>query len=263
MNKQSNCQVLWTNHDSLVVLGFNAVMVLPWLLTVILGNAFSAKAINKIAESGNLIPASFWAFSLLPMVLVLGLIFNRKKQVGCSVKALLGLPSKEQIFQTVHIGMLGGFSLFFVGFFLLQFWSSFLVKYGVEAPRQYIVELLRNSNVPAWQMCCVGIIVVILAPIVEEILYRGILYERIKSTNSKFVAILLTSAFFAVIHTNLFALPGVFLVGIGLNLIYETRLVGDRELSCYSGKVGLLGSMVAHLTFNLLNFLMTISVFKM
>jgi hypothetical protein len=62
------------------------------------------------------------------------------------------------------------------------------------------------------------------------------------------------------VHLNLFALPGVFFVGLGLAVLYDMQLGSSTGYNGRQARVGLLGSMVAHLTFNVLNFLHTINV---
>lgn len=257
MNKQGPIQNFWTERDALVVWCYNAIMILPWLVAVIFGKV-SREAINQLAENESLLPFSFWIFSLLPIALTSWLVLNRRKESGCSLKQLLGLPSKDKLFSSIKAGLLCGVVLFFLAFIVMQYWSPFLNSFGVEAPSQYLIDVLRSGLLPYWQIAGIGVLVVIFAPIVEEILYRGILYGELRKRNNKFVAVLLISVYFAVIHTNLFALPGVFLVGIGLTLVYDQPLLGKEQSSC--GRVGLIGSMCAHLAFNLLNLIATICI---
>ena len=220
MNLPHTKQNYWTKQDALIVLCYNTIMLVPWIGSLVLGIS-SRETVVKIAENGSLLPISFWVFSLFPIVIASWLVYNRKKQEGCTIKELLGVPSLNGLCGVVQTGFLGGIVLFFFAFLILQYWGPFLSRYGIEAPSQYLIEVLNSGLISNWQILGIGILVVIFAPIAEEIFYRGIIYEQIKRNTNKLVAILLSSAFFALVHTNLFALPSVFFVGVGFSLIYD------------------------------------------
>lgn len=245
--EEKSAKIFWTKQDTLVVLAYYGLMCLPWLFSLLSGGV-AQRNITELAKSGPLLPAMFWTFSFFQIFVVLWLINNRKKQCGCTIKELLGIPKSDSIFHTIMIGLFAGTFLFFIGTIIALYWSSFLQTHGIDAPQQYLIEVLKSGLIPNWQIIGVGIIVGIFAPFVEEVFFRGILFEKLRESRNTFVALLLSSAFFAVVHTNLFVLPGVFVVGVGFTLVYSMRL-GDGK----SGTVGLLGSMVAHLTFNMLN----------
>lgn len=84
----------------------------------------------------------------------------------------------------------------------------------------------------------------IIGPILEELLFRGILYNKFKNFNSMSVSILLTSIVFALFHTGIGAIFYAFFVGILLNIIY----VKDNSL---------LKCIVVHAIINLSGLLFT------
>lgn len=257
MNSQNRVQTYWTKKDALVVLFYNAVMLIPWFVSVVFGKT-SRETIEKLAEKGSLLPITFWVFSLFPISVAIWLINNRRLQSGRSVKELLGIPPKEDVLMAVQTGIFCGLILFFLGFILLQFWAPFLSKWGIEAPSQYLVDVLKSGLISNWQILGIGLVVAIFAPISEEIFYRSILYSQIRCNNNKFVSIILVSAFFALIHTSLYALPSIFLVGLGFALVYEMPLypLNGKQYACC--RCGLIGSIMAHFTFNIMNIVFTI-----
>jgi len=72
-----------------------------------------------------------------------------------------------------------------------------------------------------------GIRIIFLAPIAEEIFYRGFLYKAIKNTLGLRVGIIISALFFTFMHTDyfntnyLFILFSHFIVGVTLVLVFE------------------------------------------
>jgi membrane protease YdiL (CAAX protease family) len=65
------------------------------------------------------------------------------------------------------------------------------------------------------------LLVGIVAPIVEETFFRGVLYGWLRSRLPLFVAVLLSAAVFAAAHVIPILLPALFVVGVILALAYE------------------------------------------
>jgi membrane protease YdiL (CAAX protease family) len=87
-----------------------------------------------------------------------------------------------------------------------------------------------------------GFATILLAPLAEEVLFRGILYSWIKNAGFPLLAFLGTSLLFAGVHLNLLSFPALFLLALILTLLYE--------------KTGnLLAPIAAHSLFNALNLL--------
>lgn len=67
------------------------------------------------------------------------------------------------------------------------------------------------------QLICSGI----CGPILEELLFRGIVYNKLKVFNKRSVAIILTSIIFAIFHTDIINAIFAFIVSFILIYIYE------------------------------------------
>ena len=86
----------------------------------------------------------------------------------------------------------------------------------------------------------VGVQALILAPLVEETLFRGILFEEVKRKVGTVAAYLVSSALFAVLHSpGLGALP-IFVISLALAYAYH--------------KHGLISSVLIHFTQNFIAF---------
>jgi membrane protease YdiL (CAAX protease family) len=113
----------------------------------------------------------------------------------------------------------------------------------VDQPtEQQAVQALRIAS--AWSdRAVLGVITILLAPLAEEVLFRGILYSWIKHAGFPRLALWGTAAVFAAIHMNLMILVPLFVLAVVLTVLYERT--GN-----------LLAPVVTHSLFNALNFAM-------
>jgi membrane protease YdiL (CAAX protease family) len=85
------------------------------------------------------------------------------------------------------------------------------------------------------------LLVGIIPPLFEELLFRGVIYNGLRSQYNVAISLFLSSAFFAIAHVSLFRLPYTFAAGMILGYIYEKR--------------GLLAAILFHFIFNALGLL--------
>jgi len=88
---------------------------------------------------------------------------------------------------------------------------------------------------------CFGFTAIVLAPIVEEILFRGILYPLVKELGYPVLALSGTSLLFAAIHGSLLTFVPLTFFAMALVLLYEKT---DT----------LLAPIASHSLFNAVNF---------
>ncbi len=128
----------------------------------------------------------------------------------------------------------------------LQYLTVLFIKAlaGSSAPveSQVVVQILQN-NPPLSYLILIAISTIILAPIAEEILFRGLLYKTLKDSGHPLIAIYGVSLLFGVIHNNLVAALPLAFFGIILTIVYE--ITGN-----------LLTPILTHSLFNLMNFIM-------
>jgi membrane protease YdiL (CAAX protease family) len=111
---------------------------------------------------------------------------------------------------------------------------------GLHATEQETVRVLREAM--GWSRRLVlGLVTIVLAPVAEEVLFRGIMYPWLKSYGFHRAALWGTALFFAVIHFNMVTLVPLLLLAIVLTWLYE--LSGN-----------LLAPIAAHSLFNAFNF---------
>lgn len=81
-------------------------------------------------------------------------------------------------------------------------WYNELIKKRLESPIIMIIGAI------------------IVAPIFEEILYRGIILEGLLLRNNPYISIVISSLMFSLMHGNLVQIPNAFLGAIVIGVIY-------------------------------------------
>ena len=128
------------------------------------------------------------------------------------------------------------------GLGLLAVTMKLMVRFGLPVEEQSTVQILREAG--AWPaQLLMAFIAIVLAPFVEEILFRGILYPVIKQAGHPRAALWGTSLLFAAIHNHLPSFLPLLLLALMLIWLYEKT---DN----------LLAPIAAHSLFNALNFAM-------
>jgi membrane protease YdiL (CAAX protease family) len=131
---------------------------------------------------------------------------------------------------------------------LFYFLASLPVVYGVGLGWNLILELLRDKGfaidlplqdavllfqdtTDPYIFASLIILAVIIAPIVEETVFRAGVYRFFKGKTSIPLSLLISGLMFGLIHGNLQSLPGLIAVGICLGLAYE--LSGSLRVSIF------------------------------
>lgn len=145
-------------------------------------------------------------------------------------------------FKAIKLGMVA------IGVFLplgwgLQFISILAMKaIGIEPAEQLALVALRNSG-SALQLLAMGLVTILLAPVAEEVLFRGVIYPTARQHGFPRAALWGSSLLFAAIHFNLAAFVPLLVLALMLAWLYE--------------KTGnLLAPIAAHVMFNAINFVL-------
>jgi membrane protease YdiL (CAAX protease family) len=91
-----------------------------------------------------------------------------------------------------------------------------LQSLGMEVEPQAAARAIEQ--VEPW---LVVVALVILAPIAEELFFRGVVFNALRREGGRRWAYLGSSALFAVIHLDLVVLVPLFLLGLALAWVYE------------------------------------------
>lgn len=105
-------------------------------------------------------------------------------------------------------------------------WSALLAGVGLEPRNQETVEAFIDSLEAGHGLdaLALGVGAILVAPVIEEVLYRGLLHTYLaRRLRSPWLPAILSSSLFALIHFNLAALLPIWILGILLARVYERR----------------------------------------
>ncbi len=90
-----------------------------------------------------------------------------------------------------------------------------------DGPQQEIARL--GAELTNWEIALFALLVAVVTPVFEEIVYRGMLLGRLVKSMSRRNAVLISSAVFALTHlldpNAILVVPGLFLVGLALGYL--------------------------------------------
>lgn len=206
---------------------------------------FAHKAMMYFSEHGSSLHMSILSTCvgvIIPVFLILGFskITIFKDRTLFSLKEFLR-------------GM-GTFLIAYPQIFMILVIGSFVIQYfELPADGQSTINTMIEVKPSATYSMIWIFTLSVLAPVLEEISFRGFLQTFFKKIFTKVGALVITSIIFALFHyteaqgaANFVFLPGLFIFSIYLGLLYE-------KTGSISAPLGL------HMTFNLINLLITLN----
>ncbi|MFZ3101900.1 MAG: type II CAAX endopeptidase family protein [Desulfitobacteriaceae bacterium] len=165
--------------------------------------------------------------SILYLVAILFLLRVMKQSYK-----VLGLGAVRWVYLLISIlvGLLLFLGIGFLGKLLTYLW-------GTPAPQSFTLVLQGAKY--SWQLPILLVLGGIIAPLKEEVLFRGLLYPPLRLAYGRGMGIILTGIFFAFLHFDLVRFLPLLIGGIVLTWLYE------RSSSLWP-------SIVAHGTWNVL-----------
>ena len=144
------------------------------------------------------------------------------------------------------LGLVTGLGLVLISMVLALLTSQLIQAFGDQVEPQKLVTLIaeesaKKENIPT--LIFFVVMAVVVAPIAEELLFRGILYPAIKQIGYPRLAAIGTAFLFALFHVNLLTFASLTVVALGLIALYEFT---DN----------LLAPITAHAVFNASNLIM-------
>ncbi len=114
-------------------------------------------------------------------------------------------------------GTLGvGCGLMLMSLLFNAVWTAFLAFFDLRAQIDWVPIFAELSS--PWWLLLAGILV---APVVEELFFRGFLYAGLAQRYTWRRAAVITSALFALIHLQPFAIPPIFILGYIFAYLYR------------------------------------------
>lgn len=215
------------------------------LLVCAYGGLFLGAWVQRLSGVG-MAEASIWRMVLATLSFQgagLFLIARFLREQQSSWTEGFGLLNRPR--QAMLLGLLAALIFLPIGWGLQQasaFVMTHLPHFKIEPKEQLPVHALRVSM--SWGgRLTLGAAAVLLAPVTEEVLFRGILYPAIKQFGYPRLALWITSLLFAAVHMNMVTFVPLAALALVLTALYEWT---DN----------LLAPVMAHVLFNALNFAM-------
>jgi membrane protease YdiL (CAAX protease family) len=98
-------------------------------------------------------------------------------------------------------------------------YNDLMIKLGVEQVQDTVAIFQKENNVVV--LILMGITATLVAPICEEVVFRGYLYPAVKHFAGPWMSALCTALMFSAAHGSLSALVPLFIFGLVLAALYE------------------------------------------
>ncbi len=209
-----------------------AVWAGAWTVGIVVGGVIVGLAGNGSASNAPVWVTLVSALALWTPMLVGLWLLSKRFGAGRFVDDY-GLRFKVVDLVGLPVGVLSQLVLVRLAYWPLQrAWPATFSKDKVERVAR---DLYHNAH-GGWLLGLIGI-VVIGAPVVEELTYRGLLQGAVVRRLNDVVGVVLIAAFFALIHFQWVEYPGLFLFGLVLGIC-----------ALRTGRLGM--GIAAHLAFN-------------
>ena len=172
--------------------------------------------------------------------LILLIRFLREHQMSWAE----GFGFRNRWGRAVLLGVLIALIFLPVGWGLQQASAQVMIHlphFKLQPQEQPVIHALRVAASSRWDQLALGVIAILLAPVAEEIFFRGMLYPAIKQAGYPRVALWGTALFFAGVHVNAVTFVPLAVLALVLTALYERTN-------------NLLAPIIAHALFNALNF---------
>lgn len=138
---------------------------------------------------------------------------------GRSPWTVFGLAGRPR-WPSVKTGLFGYMAAFPWLFLLFFVTVEIANRVGFQPPVEEIHRLVFGEHRPAI-LWLTGVLACVVGPIAEEFLFRGVLYPTLRAQASFPVAMAVSGAVFALIHTNVLGFLPITMLGCLLAYVYE------------------------------------------
>ena len=226
------------NPESLLWLGCTFMLALAPGAAI--AGLFEDGSVAQMAANVTVLPVA-----ILVAVTVWFQVNRRFYQSSISLADAFGFNLKNTG-RCLMLGLVTGLGLVLISMVLALLTSQLIHALGDQVEPQKLVTLIaeesaKKENIPT--LIFFVVMAVAVAPVAEEILFRGILYPAVKQIGYPRLAAIGTALLFALFHVNLLTFASLTVVALGLIALYEFT---DN----------LLAPITAHAVFNASNLIM-------
>ncbi len=201
-----------TAIDLLVIIGVftitTAIVGVLWaIVALVTSNASNTQAVLEDSPQWLSIISYVIPFTL---TIIFAAIYRKKRIKLSSDPSRYSLNLRKQFAPASALYILWGYLLLMaIGVLIDPIVSLFPDSYA---------QLQEAMDMPLWSLV---LLTVIAAPLLEEVLFRGIIMSDLRAKYGTFVAIIVSAAIFGVIHINVVQVIAAFFSGIVLGYIFH------------------------------------------
>ena len=198
----------------------DAVISLVFLAAVLVAVYFGAAKLievyggGKFFDSSNISNISFSVLYGVQVLLMLGVVWFFAILRRKSGLRDLGLRYYS-IGKTIWYSFISLLFIFLISFIYVYLMNSL---FGIEAPSSKIDTLVRNRSISGNILL---VVTAVIAPLSEEIFFRGFLYSAFKKSWGINAALFLSSFLFALVHLELYSFIPLMIIGWLLAYLFE------------------------------------------
>lgn len=150
---------------------------------------------------------------------VLLITWNFLKEQTISWKDAFGFTSQKLPSMAV-LGAVTAVTGFFMAAMVGALVTAGFEALNIEVSAQEVVNTFQNAEYLT-QKLLLGIMAVVFAPFVEELMFRGVLFTALKQYLPRWIAIWGSAALFGLVHANMVSFIPLTLLAVLLTRLYE------------------------------------------
>ena len=189
--------VPWSAFDTWLGVGLLALINVGLLVGVF----FFQKEAQQLAQGAGIVLAEL--VYLLPVLIIFAWRHIPFKYLGFGK------------FDSMTMGM--GCGLLIASYVVILLHNLLLMALGMDTQGQSILKAIAELESPVWLF----LVSVVVAPLVEEIFFRGFLFQGFRQRYGWIPAILLSSGIFAAAHLDPLSFIPTFVLGAALAYVYH------------------------------------------
>jgi membrane protease YdiL (CAAX protease family) len=225
----------------IVAVGLGA-LVLGSIPAALVYPAFDRQPNTGVASGA----VDFLATGLAEVVTLMALVLWMRARHPGWVR-VVGLPKLREVFREIVIGSASGLGLLFALGIIVSNIAEPLFRAATGHDVQPADQI--GNDIHGWGVLAFVVAVVVVAPITEELLFRGLLFRSLRDPYGFVVGAIGSAAFFGLLHSGAGAVADVVLLQVSIGLL------GVGLAGVYEWRGNLVANVAAHATFNLVTVL--------
>ena len=225
---------------------FACYILLDMISGNVINNVFTASC--KIILKCDILPVHLYVLStFFSKILVLLFVLLCSRKIGISREMSGQKRSLFAFAKSTVSNFIVAIFLAYLSYFIWNVALDFLKRFGINIDLEEQIPLKLLSDITNVFFLTLFVFqIIIIAPIVEELMFRGYVYRVLKSKSNKNVACIVTSIVFSFLHFNVAAFVPLFVFSMCLTKAYEDSSDIREPIVMHSlfNAVGVIGALI-------------------